>query len=103
VEIAAPLEMLSLASPTAAWVGIVPAQLWVPRGYATSTTDASVAPAPFSASAVEQGVDSAKLTKIIKGAADFALDNNTFTEAKISATFYPKFENEKSDQEVGGH
>ncbi|KAL5197450.1 hypothetical protein ABZP36_000962, partial [Zizania latifolia] len=31
---------------------------------------------------------------------DFAVDNNTFTQSQIRATFYPKFENEKSDQET---
>jgi hypothetical protein len=85
-------------------VGTGAAQLWVPRGYATSTMDASVGPASSSsAAAAEKGVDSAKLSKVIKGASDFAVDNNTFTEAKIRATFYPKFENEKSDQEVVCH
>uniref|UniRef100_A0ACD5U8S5 Uncharacterized protein n=1 Tax=Avena sativa TaxID=4498 RepID=A0ACD5U8S5_AVESA len=41
-----------------------------------------------------------KLSNLFNGAADFSVDNNTFTEAKIRATFYPKFENEKSDQET---
>ncbi|KAK9079407.1 hypothetical protein SSX86_001078 [Deinandra increscens subsp. villosa] len=31
---------------------------------------------------------------------NFTVDNSTYTTAKIRATFYPKFENEKSDQEV---
>ncbi|KAK1429516.1 hypothetical protein QVD17_11725 [Tagetes erecta] len=31
---------------------------------------------------------------------NFSVDNSTYTTAKIRATFYPKFENEKSDQEV---
>ncbi|KAF5200007.1 tRNA ligase [Thalictrum thalictroides] len=31
---------------------------------------------------------------------DFNVDNNTFLLSQIRATFYPKFENEKSDQEV---
>ena len=30
----------------------------------------------------------------------FAVDNSTYAQAQIRATFYPKFENEKSDQEV---
>lgn len=30
----------------------------------------------------------------------FTVDNSTYSAAKISAIFYPKFENEKSDQEV---
>ncbi|GJN10002.1 hypothetical protein PR202_ga28060 [Eleusine coracana subsp. coracana] len=102
-EIAAPVERLTLASPAAARAGTGAAQLWVPRGYSTSTTNASVASSPSSSSSVADaghGVDSVKLSKIIKGAPDFAVDNNTFIEAKIRATFYPKFENEKSDQET---
>lgn len=31
---------------------------------------------------------------------NFSVDNSTYTSAQIRATFYPKFENEKSDQEV---
>ncbi|KAD4384472.1 hypothetical protein E3N88_24640 [Mikania micrantha] len=31
---------------------------------------------------------------------NFTVDNSTYFTAKIRATFYPKFENEKSDQEV---
>ncbi|KAL7590436.1 hypothetical protein Lser_V15G39201 [Lactuca serriola] len=31
---------------------------------------------------------------------NFNVDNSTYSTAKIRATFYPKFENEKSDQEV---
>ncbi|CBI16268.3 unnamed protein product, partial [Vitis vinifera] len=32
--------------------------------------------------------------------ADFTVDNSTYSLAQIRATFYPKFENEKSDQEI---
>lgn len=107
-EIAAPVERLTLASHSAARAGTGAAQLWVPRGYSTSTTDAGVASASSSSSSssatvAEQGVDIAKLSKVINGASNFVVDNTTFTEAKIRATFYPKFENEKSDQEVGDH
>lgn len=31
---------------------------------------------------------------------DFTVDKSTYSRAQIRATFYPKFENEKSDQEV---
>lgn len=71
------------------------AQVWVPRGYATSAS-----PSSSSSVAAEQGGASDKLSSIFNGAKDFSVDNNTFTEAKIRATFYPKFENEKSDQET---
>ncbi|MED6159771.1 hypothetical protein PIB30_045298 [Stylosanthes scabra] len=30
----------------------------------------------------------------------FTVDNSTYSQAQIRATFYPKFENEKSDQEI---
>lgn len=46
--------------------------------------------------AAEQGGAS----RLFTGGTDFAMDNNTFAEAHIRAAFYPKFENEKSDQEV---
>uniref|UniRef100_A0ACD5Y6D5 Uncharacterized protein n=1 Tax=Avena sativa TaxID=4498 RepID=A0ACD5Y6D5_AVESA len=46
--------------------------------------------------AAEQGGAS----RLFMGAADFAMDNNTFVEAQIRAAFYPKFENEKSDEET---
>ncbi|KAL6598643.1 hypothetical protein ACP70R_046342 [Stipagrostis hirtigluma subsp. patula] len=95
-DIAAPVERMTLGSQAArAGPGPGPAQLWVPRGYATSAASSS-----SSSAVAEQGVSSEKLSRIIKGAADFAVDNSTFTEAQIRATFYPKFENEKSDQET---
>ena len=31
---------------------------------------------------------------------NFTVDNSTYSLARVRATFYPKFENEKSDQEV---
>ncbi|KAF8395227.1 hypothetical protein HHK36_019169 [Tetracentron sinense] len=45
---------------------------------------------------------SAGLNKVFKGplGEDFTVDNFTYSLAQIRATFYPKFENEKSDQEV---
>ena len=46
--------------------------------------------------AAEQGGASRLFTE----GTNFAMDNNTFAEAHIRAAFYPKFENEKSDQET---
>ncbi|PIA61841.1 hypothetical protein AQUCO_00200085v1 [Aquilegia coerulea] len=46
-------------------------------------------------SAMEVDVDLIKLF-----GTDFKVDDNTFLLSKIRATFYPKFENEKSDQEI---
>ncbi|XP_026403097.1 tRNA ligase 1-like isoform X3 [Papaver somniferum] len=45
---------------------------------------------------------SAGSSKVVRGslAEDFVTDKYSYSNAKIRATFYPKFENEKSDQEV---
>lgn len=80
-----------------------PAQVWVPRGNSTSTSasaSSSSSVATEQSSAAEQASAGDKLSNLFKGAADFTVDNNTFVEAQIRATFYPKFENEKSDQET---
>jgi hypothetical protein len=61
--------------------------------YTSSTTWAH----PWSSEvAAEQGGTS----RLFTGAADFSVDNSTFAEAQIRSAFYPKFENDKSDQEV---
>ncbi|KAL5198823.1 hypothetical protein ABZP36_002335 [Zizania latifolia] len=86
-EFAGSVERMTLAPQAAA------PQMCVPRGYATSAS--SSAPP-----AAEQGVAGDKLSRLFKGATDFVVDNNTFTQSQIRATFYPKFENEKSDQET---
>ncbi|KAK2989860.1 hypothetical protein RJ640_001529, partial [Escallonia rubra] len=51
---------------------------------------------------VSEGKSSSDLSKLFKGKIleNFAVDNSTYSLAQIRATFYPKFENEKSDQEV---
>ncbi|KAK9124336.1 hypothetical protein Sjap_013938 [Stephania japonica] len=53
------------------------------------------------AASAEKG-SSSGFSKTFRGplGADFAFDDNTCTISQIRATFYPKFENEKSDQEV---
>lgn len=47
-------------------------------------------------------VNNALLGKLFNGnlLESFVVDNNTFSQAQIRATFYPKFENEKSDHET---
>jgi hypothetical protein len=51
----------------------------------------------------EQGGADDKLSTLFTGATRFAVDNDTwFAEARIKAAFYPKFDNENSDQEVRG-
>jgi hypothetical protein len=72
------------------------AQVWVPRVYATSAPPSS----PPSSVPAEQGASADKLSALFKGADDFSVDDSTFVDAQIRAAFYPKFENEKSDQEV---
>ncbi|KAJ4813012.1 RNA ligase isoform 1 [Rhynchospora pubera] len=72
-------------------------EIWVPKaGYATSASTVAVERKK------EPVVSPVKLTELFKGplGADFNEDGNTFARAQIRATFYPKFENEKSDQEI---
>jgi hypothetical protein len=61
-------------------------QLWVPRGYNRGGLFG------------HRYVASEKLSRLFESAPGFEVDNSTFTEALIRATFYPKFENDKSDQ-----
>ncbi|MQL87259.1 hypothetical protein Taro_019801 [Colocasia esculenta] len=72
--------------------------VWTPKSYGT----AAVEPDNSSASAVASpSKEERELSKLFKGpvGTDFTVDNYTFSRAQIRATFYPKFENEKSDQE----
>ncbi|XP_024970933.1 tRNA ligase 1 isoform X2 [Cynara cardunculus var. scolymus] len=50
----------------------------------------------------ENAAQTAALSKLFRQnlLENFTVDNFTYSTAKIRATFYPKFENEKSDQEV---
>lgn len=85
--------------------------IWKPKSYgtasgATTTTTAEVESTPAS-SAVQQDVastqkSSAGLSKLFQSnlLENFTVDNSSYSLAQIRATFYPKFENEKSDQEV---
>lgn len=103
VEIAEPLGKVTLASQAPqAGPGPGTAQLWVPRGYTTSAADGpGAASVSTSTSTAEQSSAARdKLSSLFKAAPQFEVDNSTFTEAQIRATFYPKFENEKSDQET---
>ncbi|CAN6463133.1 unnamed protein product [Victoria cruziana] len=93
--------------------------IWKPKGYATSrgfeTSEADEAIAKGAAdtrvtnnnetfSENNSGLSGVFLSKTAKVkhplGVDFNVDNATYSEAKVRATFYPKFENEKSDQEV---
>ncbi|KAL0916856.1 hypothetical protein M5K25_014400 [Dendrobium thyrsiflorum] len=82
-----------------------PRGVWLPKTYATASE--LVASAAPSATALrtekETEVSSAgSLSRLFQGqlGENFVVDNNTFSRAQIRATFYPKFENEKSDQEI---
>ncbi|EEF36032.1 hypothetical protein RCOM_1399970 [Ricinus communis] len=68
--------------------------IWKPRSYGTVS----------GAVEVENVVpkSNVNLSQLFKGnlLENFTVDNSTYAQAQIRATFYPKFENEKSDQEI---
>lgn len=72
-------------------------QAWRPKAYTTAA-----GPTEAAAAVVTPEKEAPSLSKAFKGplGAEFIVDNNTFTQAQIRATFYPKFENEKSHHEV---
>ncbi|GLU19032.1 hypothetical protein SLE2022_353020 [Rubroshorea leprosula] len=88
--------------------------IWKPKSYGTisgatalgvESVSAEKAEVAIQGSATEtartkRSIDS--LSKLFKGnlLENFNVDNTTYTLAQIRATFYPKFENEKSDQEI---
>ncbi|XP_030506029.2 tRNA ligase 1 [Cannabis sativa] len=89
--------------------------IWKPKSYGTASgvTAVEVEKKPVDKTVVlnpGSGVGQTSLTqrnsiglsKFFKGnlLESFTVDNSTYAEAQIRATFYPKFENEKSDQEV---
>ncbi|KAK7404678.1 hypothetical protein VNO78_05634 [Psophocarpus tetragonolobus] len=83
--------------------------VWKPRSYGTASggtvtevengagVDASVPSTQNNSSG-----NRSSLGKIFRGNLldNFSVDNSTYSRAQVRATFYPKFENEKSDQEV---
>lgn len=87
--------------------------IWKPKSYGTvgrATTVEAEAPADKSTAGLQRnGVglaapqkSSSGASKVFKGnlLENFTVDNSTYAQVQIRATFYPKFENEKSDQEV---
>ncbi|XP_062082011.1 tRNA ligase 1 [Humulus lupulus] len=89
--------------------------IWKPKSYGTASGGAAVEvkEKPVDKTVVlnpGSGVgqtsttkkNSIGLSKFFKGnlLESFTVDNSTYVQAQIRATFYPKFENEKSDQEV---
>ncbi|KAG6527108.1 hypothetical protein ZIOFF_009201 [Zingiber officinale] len=84
-----------------------PQVMWKPKSYVTVSTPLAapdVVDVTSSVAASCKGTASIgnTLVKLFKGplGADFNVDNNSFSLAQVRATFYPKFENEKSDQEI---
>ena len=88
--------------------------IWKPKSYGTASgvTTAEAETAGKVAADCTAGVEavvasprksgSASLSKLFSSnlLENFTVDNSTYSQAQIRATFYPKFENEKSDQEV---
>lgn len=110
-------NMLPIAGINLAGQVSVPAQkaIWKPKSYGSVSggTAVEVEEPPVGKHAMEiQGSgagpsaaaakSSVGLSKLFKGnlLESFTVDNSTYALGQIRATFYPKFENEKSDQEV---
>lgn len=90
----------------------VPGRVWKPKSYGTvsGSTGVGLDSAPADQTKVlgnrtqrESAATSADvLSKLLSGKSlnSFTTDSSTYSLAQVRATFYPKFENEKSDQEV---
>ncbi|OWM84166.1 hypothetical protein CDL15_Pgr028158 [Punica granatum] len=91
-----------------------PAAIWMPRAYGTATgadaAEAESIPVDQRAGEIQANGSNGSATQssspglsklfssnLLEG---FSVDNSTYTCAQVRATFYPKFENEKSDQEI---
>ncbi|XP_057449031.1 tRNA ligase 1-like isoform X2 [Lotus japonicus] len=89
--------------------------IWKPKSYGTTAAtevdnkpagkvavDGARVDATGVASPQKSSISSAGLSKLFQGnlLEKFEVDNSTYSQAHIRATFYPKFENEKSDQET---
>ncbi|XP_061359038.1 tRNA ligase 1 isoform X2 [Gastrolobium bilobum] len=79
--------------------------IWKPKSYGTASgvNAAEVENTPLvGADVASTKSSSAGLSKLFRGnqLENFTVDNSTYSLAQIRATFYPKFENEKSDQEI---
>lgn len=73
-----------------------PKAVWKPKSYGTVSGTSTAA---VEAEVASAGKSSASLSRI-NLSDNFTVDNSAYSAARIRATFYPKFENEKSDQEV---
>lgn len=93
-----------------------PMAIWKPKSYGTAASGATATEVENTPVGKVTGVgadvastqknnssnSSARLSKLFRSSVleNFTVDNSTYAHARIRATFYPKFENEKSDQEV---
>ncbi|KAH0458939.1 hypothetical protein IEQ34_011753 [Dendrobium chrysotoxum] len=82
-----------------------PRGMWLPKTYATASELVASAAPSATALRTEKETEvtgAGSLSRLFQGqlGENFVVDNNTFSRAQIRATFYPKFENEKSDQEI---
>ncbi|KAL0369703.1 UNVERIFIED_CONTAM: tRNA ligase 1 [Sesamum angustifolium] len=85
---------------------------WKPKAYGTVTggTAVETSTAPVDQTTAlgngirpeSNGKPNPVLSKLFSGKLldNFIVDNSTYSHAQVRATFYPKFENEKTDQEV---
>ncbi|KAL3850759.1 hypothetical protein ACJIZ3_012641 [Penstemon smallii] len=85
--------------------------VWKPKSYGTvsGAKPVEVDKAPVNqtvglgnVTTASAGKQNAALSKLFGGSLleNFTVDNSTYSSAQVRATFYPKFENEKTDQEV---
>ncbi|XP_020676662.1 tRNA ligase 1 [Dendrobium catenatum] len=82
-----------------------PRGVWLPKTYVTASEPVASAAPSATALRTEKETEvsgAGSLSRLFQGqlGENFVVDNNTFSRAQIRATFYPKFENEKSDQEI---
>lgn len=86
--------------------------IWIPKSYGTASGPIEARPRPTPVEQVivpgkvtqkeSAGIPADVLSKLLSGKLleNFTTDSSTYSIAQVRATFYPKFENEKSDQEV---
>ncbi|CAJ2654356.1 unnamed protein product [Trifolium pratense] len=85
--------------------------IWKPKSYGTVSGGATVTEVEstpgvggveVASSSTQKGNGSASLSNSFRSnlLENFTVDNSTYAHARIRASFYPKFENEKSDQET---
>ncbi|KAJ9546068.1 hypothetical protein OSB04_025775 [Centaurea solstitialis] len=76
-------------------------QVFKPKSYGT-VSGATTAATDTATARQEDAAQTVALSNLFRKnlLENFTVDNFTYSTAKIRATFYPKFENEKSDQEV---